>query len=340
MILFKLKENFMNHSTLTITFIFLLSIFTLNAEPLKIEEIRRIISVYNNFIKSGENNKAIEYAQIYFPTEVLKTSVINGKAYPIAGINALEEKKEKSKERYSRVTQVFSKETNELVEVTLKNSEVIKTTKEHPFMVKGQGWTEAKNIKSGDSLIVHGNKLTQVDSVKVTILDKPVKVYNFEVEDTHNYYVGETGVLVHNECENRTRNTIFVKNGDNDELQEIKPGNKSSDSAYKNNRFGKPDSEDGIVDPKNRPGKVYKVPDGFNSIVHSDGRIELAVQPGLSFTQSIIANAARIYNSGWKDVNFLKERWDKGDFGWNTTFQKSGLDVEKEYETYKKSKAK
>ncbi|WP_242825982.1 polymorphic toxin-type HINT domain-containing protein, partial [Clostridium tunisiense] len=30
--------------------------------------------------------------------------------------------------------------------------------------------------------------------------DKPVKVYNFEVEDWHTYFVSEIGVLVHNKC--------------------------------------------------------------------------------------------------------------------------------------------
>ena len=32
------------------------------------------------------------------------------------------------------------------------------------------------------------------------ILESPVTVYNFEVEDFHTYYVGESAVLVHNVC--------------------------------------------------------------------------------------------------------------------------------------------
>jgi hypothetical protein len=30
------------------------------------------------------------------------------------------------------------------------------------------------------------------------LTDKPVKVYNFQVEDFHTYYVGENNILVHN----------------------------------------------------------------------------------------------------------------------------------------------
>lgn len=31
-------------------------------------------------------------------------------------------------------------------------------------------------------------------------LDEPVKVYNFTVEDNHTYFVGDSGVWVHNNC--------------------------------------------------------------------------------------------------------------------------------------------
>ncbi|NLK94876.1 MAG: hypothetical protein GX275_06760 [Clostridiales bacterium] len=32
-------------------------------------------------------------------------------------------------------------------------------------------------------------------------LDEPIKVYNLEVEDNHNYFVSESMVLVHNSCD-------------------------------------------------------------------------------------------------------------------------------------------
>jgi len=39
-----------------------------------------------------------------------------------------------------------------------------------------------------------------VEQVQHEILEFPITVYNFEVEDFHTYYVGDTGVLVHNRC--------------------------------------------------------------------------------------------------------------------------------------------
>lgn len=37
-------------------------------------------------------------------------------------------------------------------------------------------------------------------------MDEPIKVYNFEVEDWHTYFVSDSGILVHNLC-NTTPNT-------------------------------------------------------------------------------------------------------------------------------------
>jgi len=39
-----------------------------------------------------------------------------------------------------------------------------------------------------------------VEKVQHEILERPVKVYNFEFEDFHTYYVGADSVLVHNIC--------------------------------------------------------------------------------------------------------------------------------------------
>ena len=39
-----------------------------------------------------------------------------------------------------------------------------------------------------------------VDPVEHELLEEPITVYNFEVEGFHTYYVGDTSVLVHNDC--------------------------------------------------------------------------------------------------------------------------------------------
>lgn len=44
------------------------------------------------------------------------------------------------------------------------------------------------------------NKYLEVINVVVEVLDKPVTVYNFEVDNLHNYFVGSESILVHNKC--------------------------------------------------------------------------------------------------------------------------------------------
>ena len=51
-------------------------------------------------------------------------------------------------------------------------------------------------------LVTLNGELVVVEWVQHEILENPVAVYNFEVEDFHTYYVGNNGgVLVHNDCD-------------------------------------------------------------------------------------------------------------------------------------------
>ena len=49
-------------------------------------------------------------------------------------------------------------------------------------------------------LVLSNGELVTVEWVQHEILESPIKVYNFEVEDFHTYFVGESSVLVHNDC--------------------------------------------------------------------------------------------------------------------------------------------
>ena len=84
-----------------------------------------------------------------------------------------------------------------LVHLTVNGEEIV-TTVDHPFYVKNQGFIKAGELIVGDELLdVNGNVLL-VEKFNVELTDKPVKVYNFQVEDFHTYHVGRLGVLVHN----------------------------------------------------------------------------------------------------------------------------------------------
>lgn len=57
-------------------------------------------------------------------------------------------------------------------------------------------------------LVLSNGEYVVVEFVQHEILESPVKVYNFEVEDYHTYFVGEVSVLVHNGCEDEVPPTI------------------------------------------------------------------------------------------------------------------------------------
>lgn len=98
-----------------------------------------------------------------------------------------------------KVTNVFKKEKNTLVELML-NNEIIETTPEHPFYVEGIGWVKAEDLLVGVKVKTYDGESITIDSKTIKQLETPVFVYNFEVEDNHNYFVGNSSVLVHNTC--------------------------------------------------------------------------------------------------------------------------------------------
>lgn len=98
-----------------------------------------------------------------------------------------------------KVVQTFENESDELVHVFVNGEEII-TTPNHPFYVPECGWTLAIKLRAGDLLVLSNGEYVIVEAVQHEILESPVKVYNFEVEDFHTYFVGESSVLVHNDC--------------------------------------------------------------------------------------------------------------------------------------------
>ncbi len=71
----------------------------------------------------------------------------------------------------------------------------IRLTPEHPVWVQGRGWVDAKNIVTEDPIAtMYGDVL----AFSNTYVDQLTPVYNFTVANTHNYFVGEMGLWVHN----------------------------------------------------------------------------------------------------------------------------------------------
>ena len=73
----------------------------------------------------------------------------------------------------------------------------IESTPDHRFYVKDKGWIDAYELKVGDILINEAGIEKAITDIQTKTYDKPITVYNFEVEDNRNYFVGEDNILVY-----------------------------------------------------------------------------------------------------------------------------------------------
>jgi len=97
----------------------------------------------------------------------------------------------------------------EVIETYIRNSELlvhiwimgqeIQVTPNHRFYSLGGGWVEAESLVEGDNLKTISGELVSIQAVEYEVLEAPITVYNLQVDDYHTYYVGNYGVLVHNE---------------------------------------------------------------------------------------------------------------------------------------------
>ena len=94
------------------------------------------------------------------------------------------------------VLKTFVRKRNHWIKLQI-NDEMIEVTAEHPFFVPDKGWVSAGNLRTGDKLLSFDpdNEVSVRASER---LPGPVTVYNFEVQDLHDYFVTDEGILVHN----------------------------------------------------------------------------------------------------------------------------------------------
>lgn len=99
------------------------------------------------------------------------------------------------------VVEIYENETLELIHVFVEGEEIV-TTPGHPFYSPVKGWTEAVRLRAGDILVLVNGEYVVVEKVQHEILENPIDVYNFQVADSHTYFVSVYGILVHNTCHN------------------------------------------------------------------------------------------------------------------------------------------
>jgi hypothetical protein len=79
--------------------------------------------------------------------------------------------------------------TGRILHLHFPDGELIRTTPEHPFFVRGEGWTPAGSLKEGDRIATLSGEWVAVAEVFDT--GEWETVYNLRVADFHTYFVGE-----------------------------------------------------------------------------------------------------------------------------------------------------
>ncbi len=98
-----------------------------------------------------------------------------------------------------RVVQTFVHQADATLVLRFTNGERIETTPTHPFYVESQGFTPAGELGIGTSIVTRAGPDAVLASTEIR--DAPATVYNFEVENTHTYFVGHSDLWVHNFCD-------------------------------------------------------------------------------------------------------------------------------------------
>ncbi|HEY3281081.1 MAG TPA: polymorphic toxin-type HINT domain-containing protein [Armatimonadota bacterium] len=97
-----------------------------------------------------------------------------------------------------QAAQTFQREAPTTVTLTFDGGETLTTTPDHPFWVEGKGWTIAGELGIGTSIVTRAGPSLRIAGLRLK--RQPTPVYNFEVAETHSYFVGllGQGLWVHN----------------------------------------------------------------------------------------------------------------------------------------------
>ena len=190
-----------------------------------------------------------------------------------------------------QVLNTFVNETDELAHVWVDGEEII-CTPGHKFYSPEKGWPSAIDLKAGDILVLSNGEYVTVEKVQHEILEEPVKVYNFEVEDFHTYYVGtDVQVLVHNigcggESDKYQKSSLLeriTKRKANPNELHANPLDEFSDPKIGPNdaavsKYMKQIRQDGQI---SEPIEVQKLTSGGYEIVNGHHRWLAAIKSGL-----------------------------------------------------------
>ena len=137
-----------------------------------------------------EQTRALVGSQIHFELAELG---IDGPACVLA----IEPCPEIERSRGRVITGTFTTARCGVLDLRLSSGEVLEPTPPHRFFSDTrQDWVAAEKLRVGECLRTASGPAVTVESIALKAGEH--RVYNLEVEQEHQFYVGESGVLVHN----------------------------------------------------------------------------------------------------------------------------------------------
>lgn len=96
------------------------------------------------------------------------------------------------------VTATIQSSTARMTRITTGSGATIDATPAHQFRGFGVGWIPASELNPAISLVDDRGNEVRIRSVETWDLPRSTPVYNFTVDEAHDYYVSDARVLVHN----------------------------------------------------------------------------------------------------------------------------------------------
>ena len=155
-----------------------------------------------------EQTRAVVGSQIHFELAELG---IDGPA----DVLAIEPCPEIEPGRGRVITGTFTTARCSVLQLRLSNGEVLEPTMPHRFYSETRrDWVAAGELRVGECLRTASGRAVTLASVSLKAGEH--RVYNLEVEQEHQFYVGESGVLVHNAYEDGVTGTGKLTGQGND----------------------------------------------------------------------------------------------------------------------------
>ncbi len=122
-----------------------------------------------------------------------------------------------------------------------------------------RGFAKAGELAIGDELLDSNCNVLLVENFDVELTEKPVTVYNFQVEDFHTYHVCTLGVLVHNASRKYSSTKEFneeiSKMDSNERVATVKQEARAvadNKGLSKNNKLSRINNRNVYSDPKTK----------------------------------------------------------------------------------------